>query len=612
MAMLTRTGLRASASKGLQFSTAAGASYNFEQLYSRNHLGLPRLPIPNLTDTIERYLASVRPLVGPEEFAAHEALVRDFQRTEAEKLHQKLLAIDAKDAASGTYPYYYFEAVWDEGYLAARDPIPINTNPALVFDSKPGQYDQVNISAAFLHNFGKWAVKLRSGQMGPDGSADMSQYYFQVGSGRVPRLGRDIAVSDHSSHHAVVIHRDRFFKLDLITPGGQHATVPALEQALRQVLASDAPATQIGRLTTTERDAWAVNREKLENASLNNVNILKAIDTALMVLVLEDAEPTSHYDGLPLWLMGVESRWYDKHQLIVAKNGFVGINLEHAFGDGMTWLRWMGEVWTAIQGKTAALPAVKETPQVPAVHALQWDVPAAVAQAAAEADTAFRAAVKNVDLKALCVDIITRDEMKKRQMPPDSTAQVAFQFAHQRLHGFMAPTYESCSTRGFFHGRTETIRSATTEAQQFALAMLDSSTTAEARWGLFQAAAAKHSRLAREAAQGQGVDRHLMMLKILGKQEAKPHPFLLDPLLQRSSTWRLSSSNLSNPILGPLCFGAVVPHGYGIGYSLLAHRLSFAVASFANNDTTDTAAFCDSLEQSLKDIVTLARQAGKA
>ena len=33
------------------------------------------------------------------------------------------------------------------------------------------------------------------------------------------------------------------------------------------------------------------------------------------------------------------------------------------------------------------------------------------------------------------------------QVPPDSAAQVAMQFAHYLLHGFMPPTYESCSTR---------------------------------------------------------------------------------------------------------------------------------------------------------------------
>ena len=31
------------------------------------------------------------------------------------------------------------------------------------------------------------------------------------------------------------------------------------------------------------------------------------------------------------------------------------------------------------------------------------------------------------------------------------------QLAYVRLHGRVAPTYESCSTKAFFHGRTEVL-----------------------------------------------------------------------------------------------------------------------------------------------------------
>ena len=31
----------------------------------------------------------------------------------------------------GTYPYHYFEAAWDAGYLASRGPLPIHVNPAM-------------------------------------------------------------------------------------------------------------------------------------------------------------------------------------------------------------------------------------------------------------------------------------------------------------------------------------------------------------------------------------------------------------------------------------------------------------------------------------------------
>lgn len=43
---------------------------------------------------------------------------------------------------------------------------------------------------------------------------------------------------------------------------------------------------------------------------------------------------------------------------------------------------------------------------------------------------------------------------------PDAACQMAFQIAFFQVHGKQPPTYEACATRSFFHGRTETIRSA--------------------------------------------------------------------------------------------------------------------------------------------------------
>lgn len=43
--------------------------------------------------------------------------------------------------------------------------------------------------------------------------------------------------------------------------------------------------------------------------------------------------------------------------------------------------------------------------------------------------------------------------------------------AYYGLHGAMPPVYEACATRKFFHGRTETIRSATEAATAFCKAL---------------------------------------------------------------------------------------------------------------------------------------------
>jgi len=59
------------------------------------------------------------------------------------------------------------------------------------------------------------------------------------------------------------------------------------------------------------------------------------------------------------------------------------------------------------------------------------------------------------------------------KVSPDSFIQQALQLAWYRDQGYVTATYESASTRGFLHGRTETIRSVTTDSRVFVRAMLD-------------------------------------------------------------------------------------------------------------------------------------------
>lgn len=48
--------------------------------------------------------------------------------------------------------------------------------------------------------------------------------------------------------------------------------------------------------------------------------------------------------------------------------------------------------------------------------------------------------------------------LKRKQLSPDAMIQLAFQLAYYRQYKTSPSTYESCSTAGFSHGRTETVR----------------------------------------------------------------------------------------------------------------------------------------------------------
>ncbi len=53
---------------------------------------LPRLPVPDLKETCDKYLRSLIPLLSPEDLQKTKSIVADFIRpgSEGEKLQQKL------------------------------------------------------------------------------------------------------------------------------------------------------------------------------------------------------------------------------------------------------------------------------------------------------------------------------------------------------------------------------------------------------------------------------------------------------------------------------------------------------------------------------------------
>lgn len=72
-----------------------------------------------------------------------------------------------------------------------------------------------------------------------------------------------------------------------------------------------------------------------------------------------------------------------------------------------------------------------------------------------------------------------------------------------------------------------------------------------------------------------------MLRMMQRKEDSMPaSPLFLDPLVQRSGHWQLSTSNVSpaNGIEG-MGFGPVVHDGYGINYSIDPHRLIFSIAA---------------------------------
>jgi carnitine O-acetyltransferase len=80
--------------------------------------------------------------------------------------------------------------------------------------------------------------------------------------------------------------------------------------------------------------------------------------------------------------------------------------------------------------------------------------------------------IKQNGVSSSYIRVIERAD-RLAKVSPDSFIQQALQLAWYKDQEYASATYESASTRGFLHGRTETIRSVTTDSRAFVKAMLD-------------------------------------------------------------------------------------------------------------------------------------------
>jgi len=142
------------------------------------------------------------------------------------------------------------------------------------------------------------------------------------------------------------------------------------------------------------------------------------------------------------------------------------------------------------------------------------------------------------------------------------------QLAYYKMYGVSRPTYESAAVRKFQLGRTETTRTVSNESVAFCKAMQDPEASPEETIKLLRKAIDAHVKYISDASDGRGVDRHLFGLKqLIGKDEPVPAIYK-DPAYSYSSSWYISSSQLSSEYFNGYGWSQVIDGGFGIAYMI--------------------------------------------
>jgi carnitine O-acetyltransferase len=555
---------------GYREDTSKGRMLRFED-------SLPRLPVPTLEETAARYLKTVHPLISSSEFQSTTEAVKEFVQPGGigHKLQQKLLA-RREDPKHKNWLYEWWN---DVAYLTYRDPVVPYVSYFYSYRDDRRRRDPAKRAAAISASVLEFKKQVDQGTLEPEYMKklpiSMESYQWMFNACRIPAKSRDYPSKfpAQGNQHIIVIRKNQFFKV-MHEVHGKQLNTSELEQQFKRVYEKADRVPAVGILTSENRDVWTDARDILLKAHSSNAKALETIESASFVVCLDDASPvTLEERAHQYWHGDGANRWFDKPlQFIINDNGTAGFMGEHSMMDGTPTHRLSDYVNDVIVNNKLDFfePSIRSN--LPEPTPVKFHINKEVQ---AEIERATKDFNEVIGAHELCVQAYQgygKGLIKKFKCSPDAYVQMIIQLAYYKMYGKNRPTYESAATRRFQQGRTEACRSVSDDSVAFCNAMGDSNIDPKSTADLFHKAVKSHVEYINVALDGKGVDRHLFGLKKCLEPNEELPAIYKDPAYSYSSTWFVSTSQLSSEYFNGYGWSQVVDDGWGIAYMINENR----------------------------------------
>lgn len=572
---------------------------------------LPPLPLPELHDTMQRYYESLKPFGTAEELAVARKAIEEFEKGIGAQLQVKLKERAAKMKN-------WLDEWWDAyAYHTLRFPL----NPYVVM-AMPIKLDVLglsetpemalkNLARITYHTIEFWDL-LRKATIKPlssnGGKIKYSSALYKrfFSTSRLPGLEMD-HIEKHfktvqegkTPTHTLVSGKGRLFMFDCIHADGSLITAPellVLFQRIRSIIDYEPMGDCVPVLTHDDRTLWAENRTRLVELSPNNKDTLKYIESSNTVVVFDENEPKDYTEISQVAVNGdYHSKWGDRSSTLIGyKNGKFSCVGEHSCYDGTVSVSYV--LFVQLSLFEIPEPDWTEAENMPIVP---------IKELTFELNDQLRSEIERV--KQVCDDrrtdvLITheifqdygKDYIKTCKLHPDSFVQVIMQLAYHEMHDEIAPMYETALMRHYYNGRTETLRSCTTEVYKFIQVARNPKSTKTEIVDAFRKAVNHHNHMMSEARKGHGVDRHLFGLWCIAYENDIDIPeFYSDPLYSKSGgggNFVLSTSTLGYSVN----VGFVAPmvlDGYGVFYTITGQHVFIQSSAFRDSIKTSAHKF---------------------
>uniref|UniRef100_A0A6M2DPT8 Putative carnitine o-acyltransferase cpti n=1 Tax=Xenopsylla cheopis TaxID=163159 RepID=A0A6M2DPT8_XENCH len=486
---------------------------------------LTRLPLPSLDKTLSNYYNSLIPLATKSELESAKTIIDDFKNGIGKKLDAMLQKRASKEKN-------WLHEYWDKyAYLSNRYPLLPFCNmfghSSLTDLYQPSMDIALKLTVVDVYYLIDFWRLLRSERLRTVQSTNPSSIYSSAqfrrlfNTVRIPGVEFDSLISYFKTEkegpcpsHIIIMRGGRIFKVN-VNINGKPIKASQLEQVIVDIktMCKEKSEQEIGYMTCDERTSWAKNRQHLQSLSQKNKNILQFIEESIFIICLDPYAPQDTTETCQLTLCNnYSTRWADKSfSVMYFENGYIGGVCDHTAFDGVISGFVSYYVYSKIQENGLDWYQTEREDKIEPTE-LIFDLDEKISKEIIRLQVNLKQNQSSVTIISEAFTGFGKNHLKALKVHPDAFIQMALQLTYYKLHGKVCATYETATTRNYYNGRTETVRSCTEEALKWVTTMCNPKENTKTKSESLHTALSRHIHLMNEGKKNAGCDRHLFGL----------------------------------------------------------------------------------------------------
>lgn len=550
------------------------------------------LPVPELDATLDRFLATARPLLDDATYEETVQATRDFREQQGSEVQAGLEEFARDENAAGNS---WLSEDWLSGYLMTRTSLPLTSNVGFQIT---GDFGAPGLGRAAELVYRAASVHLQQvrgetpQEVDPRGNEiSMEQWRCLEGGLRHPAEEVDEVIRPELSaadREIGVIHRGRLFAVPVSDQDGQPLSLRTVAESLRSVVdgaeAATEPELPFGTLSYLGSEKAAPLLEELTENPHNAEIYDRITHMIFMVNVLDtQAEVIEHLEHSAF---EVGHAWAYKpltYEVCLADD-WLAVHVEHSTVDGATILAAVARM------QEVAIPEQPAATEIASPEPLAWELSDSLRSTLLDELAAYRRAAALHGVHRVFVPRPHKAELPFR-ISDDAAQQLIMLYAQLATYNRVRSVYEAVDMREYQAGRTECLRPVTAEAVEFVAALQAGEATLEQ----FQAALDAHRGWVKACKSAQGIDRHLLGLQYVAERSGVDTSFFANPGLTTMRRDFLSTTSIGGPEqIVRYAFAPTTPEGFGMTYTRLSDGYEFCI-NYRRDTSEDLEGFARNL-----------------